>query len=146
MPSYSIGQAAELLAVSPETVRRWADGGHLAMDRGSSGNRLIDGISLAAFATERAAGLHPVPDGGALTSVRNAFAGIVTAVTMDGIVAQVEIQSGPHRLVSLISRESVDELGRRTAARVRPRRAPGSPPGSPRSAGGRGVCGSPPGP
>ncbi|MFD9732772.1 helix-turn-helix domain-containing protein, partial [Micrococcus luteus] len=58
MPSYSIGQAAQLLAVSPETVRRWADGGHLAMDRGSSGNRLIDGVSLAAFATERAAGLH----------------------------------------------------------------------------------------
>jgi len=111
VPSYSIGQAAELLAVSPETVRRWADGGHLAMDRGSSGNRLIDGVSLAAFATERAAGLHPVPDGGALTSVRNAFAGIVTAVTVDDIVAQVEIQSGPHRLVSLISRESVDELG-----------------------------------
>lgn len=81
------------------------------MARGSSGNRLIDGVSLAGFATERAAGLHTVPDGGALTSVRNAFAGIVTAVTMDDIVAQVEIQSGPHRLVSLISRESVEELG-----------------------------------
>ncbi|MFF2731294.1 molybdopterin-binding protein [Streptomyces sp. NPDC058008] len=110
MPSYSIGQAAELLAVSPETVRRWADGGHLAMDRGGSGNRVIDGVSLAGFATERAAGLHPVP-GEILTSVRNSFAGIVTAVTVDDVVAQVEIQSGPHRLVSLISRESVEELG-----------------------------------
>ncbi|WLQ38927.1 TOBE domain-containing protein [Streptomyces laculatispora] len=110
MPSYSIGQAAELLAVSPETVRRWADGGHLAMDRGGSGNRVIDGVSLAGFATERAAGLHPVP-GEVLTSVRNSFAGIVISVTADDVVAQVEIQSGPHRLVSLISRESVDELG-----------------------------------
>ncbi|WP_329206434.1 TOBE domain-containing protein [Streptomyces sp. NBC_00683] len=110
MPSYSIGQAAELLAVSPETVRRWADGGHLAMDRGGSGNRMIDGVSLAGFAAERAAGLHPV-SGEILTSVRNSFAGIVTAVTVDDIVAQVEIQSGPHRLVSLISRESVEELG-----------------------------------
>lgn len=80
------------------------------MDRGGSGNRMIDGVSLAGFATERAAGLHPVP-GGVLTSVRNSFAGIVTAVTVDDIVAQVEIQSGPHRLVSLISRESVEELG-----------------------------------
>ncbi|WP_406150799.1 molybdopterin-binding protein [Streptomyces sp. NBC_01012] len=110
MPSYSIGQAAELLAVSPETVRRWADGGHLTMDRGGSGNRMIDGVSLAGFATERAEGLHPVP-GEILTSVRNSFAGIVTAVTADDVVAQVEIQSGPHRLVSLVSRESVDELG-----------------------------------
>lgn len=110
MPSYSIGQAAELLAVSPETVRRWADGGHLVMDRGSSGNRMIDGVSLAGFATERAAGLHPVP-GEVLTSVRNSFAGIVISVKADEVVAQVEIQSGPHRLVSLISRESVDELG-----------------------------------
>ncbi|MFD0021352.1 molybdopterin-binding protein [Streptomyces sp. NPDC058382] len=110
MPSYSIGQAAELLAVSPETVRRWADGGHLVMARGGSGNRVIDGASLAGFATERAAGLHPVP-GEVLTSVRNSFAGIITAVKADDVVAQVEIQSGPHRLVSLISRESVDELG-----------------------------------
>ncbi|WNI21898.1 TOBE domain-containing protein [Streptomyces sp. ITFR-16] len=110
MPSYSIGQAAELLAVSPETVRRWADGGHLAMDRGGAGNRVIDGVSLAGFAAERARGLHPVP-GEVLTSVRNSFAGIVTAVKADDVVAQVEIQSGPHRLVSLISRESVDELG-----------------------------------
>lgn len=80
------------------------------MDRGGSGSRVIDGVSLAGFATERAAGLHPVP-GEVLTSVRNSFAGIVTAVKGDDIVAQVEIQSGPHRLVSLISRESVDELG-----------------------------------
>ncbi|ANZ20258.1 molybdopterin-binding protein [Streptomyces noursei] len=110
MPSYSIGQAARLLGVSSETVRRWADGGQLRMDRDGAGNRAIDGVSLAAFAKERAAGQHPVP-GEIRTSVRNAFAGIVTAVTLDDVIAQVEIQSGPHRVVSVVSREAVEELG-----------------------------------
>ncbi|MFF8787940.1 molybdopterin-binding protein [Streptomyces sp. NPDC015125] len=110
MPTYSIGQAAGLLGVSAETVRRWADGGQLRMDRDGVGNRVIDGVSLAAFAKERAAGLHPVP-GEVLTSVRNSFAGIVTKVTLDEVIAQVEIQSGPHRLVSVVSREAVEELG-----------------------------------
>ncbi|MDT0457942.1 TOBE domain-containing protein [Streptomyces sp. DSM 41527] len=110
MPTYSIGQAAGLLGVSAETVRRWADGGQLRMDRDGAGNRVIDGVSLAAFAKERAAGLHPV-SGEVLTSVRNSFAGIVTKVTLDEVIAQVEIQSGPHRLVSVVSREAVEELG-----------------------------------
>ncbi|MFG2831418.1 TOBE domain-containing protein [Streptomyces sp. NPDC048434] len=110
MPTYSIGQAAGLLGVSSETVRRWADGGQLGMDRDGVGNRVIDGVSLAAFAKERAEGLHPVP-GDVLTSVRNSFAGIVTKVTLDDVIAQVEIQSGPHRLVSVVSREAVEELG-----------------------------------
>ncbi|MBD2828837.1 MULTISPECIES: molybdopterin-binding protein [Streptomyces] len=110
MPTYSIGQAAELLAVSPETVRRWADAGDLVMVRSGSGSRLIDGVSLAGFASARGRGLHPVP-GDVLTSVRNSFAGIVTAVRADGVMAQVEIQSGPHRLVSLISSDAVEELG-----------------------------------
>ncbi|MEU8785076.1 TOBE domain-containing protein [Streptomyces sp. NPDC048637] len=110
MPTYSIGQAAGLLGVSAETVRRWADGGQLRMERDGAGNRVLDGVSLAAFAKERAAGLHPVP-GEVLTSVRNSFAGIVTRVTLDEVIAQVEIQSGPHRLVSVVSREAVEELG-----------------------------------
>ncbi|WP_407555240.1 TOBE domain-containing protein [Streptomyces sp. Pv4-95] len=110
MPSYSIGQAARLLGVSSETVRRWADSGRLGMDRDGSGNRVIDGVSLAAFAKERATGTHPVPDA-VPTSVRNSFVGIVTAVRSDEVAAHVEIQSGPHRLVSLVTRESVDELG-----------------------------------
>ncbi len=110
MPTYSIGQAAGLLGVSAETVRRWADGGQLRMDRDSAGNRMIDGVGLAAFAKKRAAGMHQVP-GDVLTSVRNSFAGIVTKVTVDDVIAQVEIQSGPHRLVSVVSREAVEELG-----------------------------------
>ncbi|BCK73151.1 MerR family transcriptional regulator [Streptomyces libani subsp. rufus] len=110
MPTYSIGQAAGLLGVSSETVRRWADGGQLRMERDGVGNRVLDGVSLASFAKERAAGLHSVP-GEVLTSVRNAFAGIVTRVTLDDVIAQVEIQSGPHRVVSVVSREAVEDLG-----------------------------------
>ncbi|MCF3142641.1 TOBE domain-containing protein [Streptomyces platensis] len=110
MPTYSIGQAAGLLGVSSETVRRWADGGLLRMERDGAGNRVLDGVSLAAFAKERATGLPPVP-GEVLTSVRNAFAGIVTRVTLDDVIAQVEIQSGPHRVVSVVSREAVEDLG-----------------------------------
>ncbi|MGW8555697.1 TOBE domain-containing protein [Streptomyces tubercidicus] len=110
MPTYSIGQAAGLLGVSSETVRRWADGGQLRMERDGAGNRVLDGVSLAAFAKERAEGLHPVP-GEVLTSVRNAFAGIVTRVTLDEVIAQVEIQSGPHRVVSVVSREAAEDLG-----------------------------------
>ncbi|MFD7097520.1 TOBE domain-containing protein [Streptomyces xanthophaeus] len=111
MPSYSIGQAADLLCVSPETVRRWADAGRLPAHRAPDGVRAVDGVALAAFAKERAAGLHPLPSNAPVTSVRNSFAGIVTAVRCDEVAAQVEIQSGPHRLVSLVTRESVEELG-----------------------------------
>ncbi|MEU5435117.1 TOBE domain-containing protein [Streptomyces sp. NPDC020719] len=110
MPTYSIGQAARLLGVSSETVRRWADGGRLRMERDGTGNRVIDGVGLAGFARERAVGQHEVP-GAVATSVRNSFVGIVTAVVVDDVAAQVEIQCGPHRVVSLVTRESVDELG-----------------------------------
>lgn len=117
VPSYSIGQAANLLGVSPETVRRWTDGGRLPASRphdalgAAGGSRVIDGVALAAFAKERAEGLHPVPDSGVATSVRNSFAGIVTGLRVDDVAAQVEIQSGPHRVVSVVTRESVEELG-----------------------------------
>ncbi|WP_306337522.1 molybdopterin-binding protein [Streptomyces sp. KL118A] len=110
MPTFSIGQAARLLGVSSETVRRWGDGGQLRTERDESGNRLVDGVSLAELAKERARGMHPV-SGEVLTSVRNSFAGIVTSVRTDDVAAQVEIQSGPHRLVSVVSREAVEELG-----------------------------------
>ncbi|MFI5634417.1 molybdopterin-binding protein [Streptomyces sp. NPDC051664] len=111
MPMYSIGQAARLLGVSPETVRRWADGGRLPMGRDGSGNRVIDGVGLARFAKERAPGdVHGDPGDAPPTSVRNAFTGIVTALAVDDVVARVEIQAGPHRVVSLVTREAVEEL------------------------------------
>ncbi|MET7687244.1 helix-turn-helix transcriptional regulator [Streptomyces sp. NPDC005483] len=110
MQSYTIGQAARLLGVSPDTARRWADAGRVPTHRDESGRRLIDGRDLAAFSVELAKG-----DGGeeetSHTSVRNAFPGIVTAVKLGDVAAQVEIQAGPHRLVSLLTREAVEELG-----------------------------------
>ncbi|AOT60920.1 MULTISPECIES: TOBE domain-containing protein [Streptomyces] len=110
MRSYTSQQAARLLGVSADTVRRWADAGRLVTRRDEAGRRLVDGPDLAAFAVELAA----QPGDGAdvpYTSARNAFPGIVTAVKVGDVAAQVEIQAGPHRLVSLLTREAVEELG-----------------------------------
>ncbi|MFD9034146.1 molybdopterin-binding protein [Streptomyces sp. NPDC059567] len=109
MQSYTIGQAARLLGVSPDTARRWADAGRVATHRDESGRRLIDGKSLASFSVAIAHG--DGDDDASYTSARNAFPGIVTAIKLGDIAAQVEIQAGPHRLVSLLTREAVEELG-----------------------------------
>ncbi|GAA3748660.1 helix-turn-helix transcriptional regulator [Streptomyces tremellae] len=122
MQSYTIGQAARLLGVSPDTARRWADAGRVATHRDDSGRRLIGGRDLAAFSVELAQG-DGEEDEASDTSVRNAFPGIVTAVRLGDVAAQVEIQAGPHRLVSLLTREAVEELGlevgMRATARVK---------------------------
>ncbi|WP_419997650.1 TOBE domain-containing protein [Streptomyces boninensis] len=111
MRSYTIGQAARLLGVSPDTVRRWADAERFATRRDGAGKRLVEGADLAAFAVALAAEGHEDDDGQQHTSVRNAFPGIITAVKLGDVAAQVEIQAGPHRLVSLLTREAVEELG-----------------------------------
>jgi molybdopterin-binding protein len=105
---YRIGQAAELLGVSTDTVRRWADAGRLKTTVRAGGRRSIDGVDLARFATELAGEQRLERSRG--KSSRNRFVGIVTAVTKDGVAAQVEIQAGPHRFVALITREAADEL------------------------------------
>jgi len=102
---YRIGEAAELLGVSVDTVRRWADSGRLAAERDEHGHRVVAGAQLAAFAAAQREELA------ATSSARNRFRCIVTAITKDTVMAQVEIQAGPHRVVSLLSREAVDELG-----------------------------------
>lgn len=108
MTTYRIGEAAELLGVSVDTLRRWVDGGRLTAVRGQHGHRSIPGAELAAFARS----LADEPDaGGSRSSARNRLRGIVTAVTRDAVMAQVDIQAGPFRLVSLMSREAVDDLG-----------------------------------
>jgi molybdopterin-binding protein len=104
-----IGQAAELLGVSPDTVRRWADDGRLPTRRTSGGQRIVDGAALAALAVEQ--GRTPEPGAIVGQSARNRFTGIVTRVVKDKVAAQVEIQAGPHRVVSLMTREAADELG-----------------------------------
>ncbi|SNY57027.1 TOBE domain-containing protein [Paractinoplanes atraurantiacus] len=108
MTTYRIGEAAELLGVSVDTVRRWVDAGRLPADRDEHGHRAIDGADLAAFARE--SGDDPDPGTGR-SSARNRLRGIVTAIARDTVMAQVDIQAGPFRVVSLMSREAVDELG-----------------------------------
>jgi molybdopterin-binding protein len=97
-----------MLRVSPDTVRRMVDDGRLRAVRSSGGQRLIDGASLARLSKPRRA---KAPEVVVAQSARNRFAGIVTRVVKDRVAAQVEIQAGPHRLVSLLTREAVDELG-----------------------------------
>ena len=89
-------------------MRRWADGGRVKATQAPGGKRFVDGADLARLAVELAGeqGRHK-PRG---QSARNRFRGIVTRVTKDGVAAQVEVQSGPHRLVALITREAADEL------------------------------------
>jgi molybdopterin-binding protein len=103
-----IGQAAELLRVSPDTVRRLVDSGHIKTARSAGGQRQIDGPALARYMADLP---RQDPPPAAIESARNRFAGIVTRVIKDGVAAQVEMQAGPYRIVSLITRESVDELG-----------------------------------
>jgi molybdopterin-binding protein len=106
--SYRIAEAAGLLGVSDDTVRRWIDAGRLTAFRDGGGPALVDGVQLARVATE----LHDAPEPGTTpSSARNRLAGIVTRVLRDTVMAQVEIQAGPFRLVSLMSREAADELG-----------------------------------
>ena len=107
MASYRIGQAAELLGVSVDTVRRWIDAGELPSTRTAGGQRTVDGAALAALAASHHRRRQA---GGSGQSARNRLAGIVTKVTKDEVMAQVELQAGPHRVVSLMTREAADEL------------------------------------
>ena len=104
-------EAAQLLGVSDDTVRRWADAGRLAATVDSDGRRVVDGAELARFAgaqDSRPAQLDAGPIVG--ESSRNRFTGLVTRVVKDGVMAQVEIQAGPFRVVSLMSAEAATEL------------------------------------
>ena len=105
-PTYRITEAAGLLGVSDDTVRRWAEAGRLTLVRSGSGRLVVDGRDLAALAQELAA----EPAAAAPASARNRLRGIVTKVTRDTVMAQVEMQAGPFRVVSLMSREAADEL------------------------------------
>ena len=107
MPRYRLGQAAKTLGVSVDTVRRMVDDGRLVAVRTSGGQRLIDGESLAALAKPTRKDRR---EAAVRQSARNRFPGIITRVIKDRVAAQVEIQAGPHRLVSLITRDAVDDL------------------------------------
>ena len=104
---FTVGQAAELLGVSADTVRRWVDSSQIPAVRSAGGQRQLDGVALARFCAARA---HTPPGAPVNESARNHFPGLVTKVTKDKVMAQVEIQAGPFRVVSLMSREACDDL------------------------------------
>ena len=109
--TFRIREAAELLGVSDDTVRRWIDAGRVAAST-DNGRRTIAGAELARFAEELAAGVErPAPGPVIAESARNRFTGLVTRVVKDTVMAKVEIQAGPFRVTSLMSRDAADELG-----------------------------------
>lgn len=114
VPSFRVNEAAQLLGVSDDTVRRWADAGRLTGRRDEAGRRVFDGADLARFAQTLASETRPETSEAERViaeSARNRFRGIVTRVIKDTVMAQVELQAGPFRVVSLMSREAADELG-----------------------------------
>lgn len=108
-PTYRTAQVAELLGVSDDTVRRLGDSGRLPYRTTSGGQRVIDGAALARFLEDQAH--QPEPEVIVARSARNRFTGVVLRVVKDKVAAQVEIQAGPHRIVSLMTREAAEELG-----------------------------------
>ncbi|MEV7649551.1 TOBE domain-containing protein [Arthrobacter sp. NPDC089319] len=109
MTQIRIADAARFMGVSDDTVRRWLDAGTLTKHKDASGRATVDGAQLAALAREQSA--LPQDPTGIGSSARNRFVGIVTEVLQDTVMAQVEMQCGPHRVVSLMSAEAVRELG-----------------------------------
>lgn len=112
MTQFRISEAAALLGVSDDTVRRWAEHGRLVVSRGANGMRVVEGADLVPLMEELGAGgalaeAFPL----ARASARNRFVGLVTRVQRDGVMAQVDLQAGPFRIVSLMSVEAADELG-----------------------------------
>ena len=110
MPTYRIAEAAELLGVSDDTLRRWVEAGRVPSTR-EEGRTVVDGADLATLAESLAD--HPDREAtrAASVSARNRLTGIVTKVTKDTVMAQVEMVCGPYRMVSLMSSEAADELG-----------------------------------
>jgi molybdopterin-binding protein len=110
--AFRIKEAADLVGVSDDTLRRWADGGRIETTTDASGRLAVDRVAPARLACELA-GAAEHGNGRAVAghSIRNRFSGLVSHVVRGTVMAQVEIQAGPHRFVSLFSREAADELG-----------------------------------
>ena len=109
MTHLRISQAATFVGVSDDTVRRWIEQGTLTGHKDSAGYAVVDGAELAAYARDNA--VSPQDPAGVNSSARNRLVGLVTVVTSDPVMSQVELQCGPHRIVSLMSTEAVRDLG-----------------------------------
>ena len=118
MTTYRIAEAADLLGISDDTLRRWIDAGRIATDTSGRGRTTVDGADLARLAEELAD--HPDRDRtrASAVSARNRLTGIVTKVTRDTVMAQVDLICGPYRMVSLMSAEAADELGLEVGVRA----------------------------
>ena len=106
MSELTLGEAARRIGVSVDTLRRWSDRGKLRTIRGPGNRRLVPG--------EEVDRLAPQPErhrAGDALSARNRFPGVVTSVEVDGVMALVEIEAGPHRITAAVTRDSVEELG-----------------------------------
>ncbi|GAA4728383.1 helix-turn-helix transcriptional regulator [Pedococcus ginsenosidimutans] len=109
MPQLRIKDAATFLGVSDDTVRRWVDSGALASEADEAGRKVVDGYQVALLARDQA---HTAADPSNVgRSARNRFVGLVTDIRTDTVMAQVELQCGPFRVVSLMSSEAVRDLG-----------------------------------
>ncbi|MGA2513895.1 MAG: TOBE domain-containing protein [Candidatus Limnocylindrales bacterium] len=104
-----VGQAAEMLGVSIETLRRWDTDGTIRMERSAGGQRVVAISEVSRLLDERRRSRPDRPI--VAQSARNRFPGVVTRVERDGVAAVVEVMAGPHRLVSLLTAEAVIELG-----------------------------------
>ncbi len=104
-----VSEAARFLSVSDDTVRRWLDNGTLTGNKDQQGRMVVDGVELAALAKKQAQ--LPNDPAGVGSSARNRLVGLVTNIVMDKVMAQVEMQCGPFRVVSLMSSEAVRDLG-----------------------------------
>ena len=116
MTHYRISDAAALVGVSDDTVRRWVRDGLLTASRDDSGRQVVPGDELAA----RAVAIATAADDRSPVrrSARNRFVGLVTRVEIEGLMAQVELQSGPHRVVSLMSAEAARDLNLEVGSRA----------------------------
>jgi molybdopterin-binding protein len=104
-----VGQAAEMLGVTVETLRRWETDGRLRVERSGGGQRLVSIAEVTRLLAERRSRTTDRPI--VAQSARNRFAGVITRVEKDRVAAVVEVMAGPHRLVSLMTAEAVEELG-----------------------------------
>ncbi len=109
MPQMRIRDAASYLGVSDDTVRRWIDQGVISASTDAAGRKTVDGYAVAMVARDHAS--VPQPPAGTTSSARNRFVGLVTDLKVDHVMAQVELQCGPFRIVSLLSSEAVKDLG-----------------------------------
>jgi molybdopterin-binding protein len=107
-----VGEAARALGVSVDTLRRWERSGRLVTTRDSANRRVVDQEEVTRL------GGHLAQPVDRTFSARNRFEGVVTSVEVTGVIAQVEIEAGPHHIVSVITRDAVEELGLRPGVKA----------------------------